>query len=130
MRLPELCSWGSPRRPAYICGYWCSGPETLLQGDGLMCFLDLQGKPEEIREQYLSKIYCNPMQALFSFLWLHLKNFATATVKREPYSPQKGLGSARALREQAIDLAKKYDNVTFWFIDMSTKPITTNVPCV
>jgi hypothetical protein len=91
MRLPELCSWGSTRGPAYICGYWCSGPETLLQGDGLMCFLDLQGKPEEIREQYLSKIYCNPMQALFSFLWLHLKNSATTTVKREPLQPSKSL---------------------------------------
>jgi hypothetical protein len=54
-----------------------------------MCFLDLQGKPEEIREQYLSKIYRNPMQALFSFPWLHLKNFATTTAKRDPYSPQK-----------------------------------------
>jgi hypothetical protein len=31
---------------------------------------------------------------------------------------------------RAEAFAKKYGNVTFWFIDMSTKPIATNVPRV
>lgn len=71
MRKPELWFCGSPWKKCYAFGYWCSGPKS-IGDDGLLCYVDVQGLPERVREKYLSRIHANPPVAILSFLWLNI----------------------------------------------------------
>ena len=48
-----LVKRGYEADPSWICGFWCQGPESKT-GDGLVCYLNLSGARESIRNGFLS----------------------------------------------------------------------------
>lgn len=64
MRKPEF--W-NPDKDSWFYGYWCAGPES-LPGDGLLCYLDLEGRSENEREFYLVEESKTREDALIKFI--------------------------------------------------------------
>ena len=60
------CFW-NPDRASWFFGYWCSGPES-LPGDGLLCYHDLEGFNEWVREIFLVKECRDPITAFLKWL--------------------------------------------------------------
>lgn len=59
-----FCFDGTQRTPdKWCCGFFCQGKESSLN-DGLICYIPLQGKPQKIREKYLSKLFDTPNEAI------------------------------------------------------------------
>lgn len=50
-------------RGKWCSGFFCQGEESLIN-DGLICYLPLQDRPEEIRDQHLSKLFDTPEEAI------------------------------------------------------------------
>lgn len=65
------CFW-RPAKGVWYFGYWCSGVES-LRGDGLLCYHDLEGETELIRELDLVEPSTNPLGAFIRFLRLFSK---------------------------------------------------------
>lgn len=57
---------------SWVVGFFCQGKESLLN-DGLICYLPLQGKPEKIRERYLSPVCKTPQEAIDEAYKLYIK---------------------------------------------------------
>ena len=71
MKLP--CFW-NPDKNSWFFGYWCSGPESLPR-DGLLCYYNLEGKSQSIREKYLVEERKDPITALINWLKRGQKDF-------------------------------------------------------
>lgn len=64
MRIPVF--W-NPSKNRWGFGYWCVGEET-LEGDGLLCYHQLNGQSEAVREKDLVRIQRNPLGAFIEWL--------------------------------------------------------------
>ena len=64
IRLPVL--W-NPSKRVWGFGYWCSGSES-LSGDGLLCYHNLQGCSEGVRENDLVRLQGDPLSALLDWV--------------------------------------------------------------
>lgn len=56
-----------PNKRVWGFGYWCDGPES-LSNDGLLCYHNLRGISEEIREKDLAKLWGNPLSAFLDWI--------------------------------------------------------------
>lgn len=59
-----FCFDGTEKTPdEWCCGFFCVGEKYLL-GDGLICYMPMQGQSEEIRNNYLSGLFNTPEEAI------------------------------------------------------------------